>query len=323
MTLSFNKTSEDASESLTILDKEPEIKKFLKNYEDEDYVWIAEELMFDLGFSENDIRANIFGLRSLNNVKDYALSTLKNSRNLTLTLDNLSKSPQRFSSTHLKAIKDSPEKILTSLNLLSSKLPPDFFFSIKNNHIVDVYFLLLFILHFEIHFEDIPYAIRQIATLPKKIDEISHIQVNLNKYIQDENFIEWCYTHLQRNQYRVSTKEKGIIKQTFYISNTPENIEEKKTYIKTYLNLFYIESDQEKLKYKVTLENIKKAWRAKCYREKSKNNKTYHLPITLQARGQLKELATFKNMTDGELLSKLIGDAFLKEMCDENGKKIY
>ena len=323
MTLSFNQTIEDASESLATVNKEYDIKKFLKNYEDEDYVWIANELMLDLGLSEYDIRANIFDLRSLNNVKNYALRILKNSRNLTLTLDNLSNSPQRFSSTYLKAIKDSPEKILTSLNLLSSKLPPDFFFSIKNNHIVDVYFLLLFILHFEIHFEDIPYAIRQIATLPKKIDEISHIQVNLNKYIQDENFIEWCYTHLQRNQFRVSTKEDGISIQTFYISNTPEKIEEKKVYIKTYLNLFYIESDQEKLKYKVTLENIKKAWRAKCYREKSKNNKTYHLPITLQARGQLKELATFKNMTDGELLSKLIGDAFLKEMCDENGKKIY
>lgn len=323
MTLSLNQTFEDASESPTTLNKEHEIKKFLKNYEDEDYVWIADELMFDLGLSEYDIRANIFELRSLNNVKDYALRILKKSRNLTLTLDNLSQSPQRFSSTHLKAIKDSPEKILTTLNLLSSKLPYDFLFSIKNNHIVDIYFLLLFILHFEIHPEDIPDAIRQIATLPKKIDEISHIQVNLNKYIQDENFIEWCYTHLQRNQFRVSTKEDGIRKQTFYISNTPEKIEEKKIYIKTYLNLFYIESDQEKLKYKVTLENIKKAWRAKCHREKSKNNKQYHLPITLQAREQLKELANFKNMTDGKLLSKLIGDAFLKEMCDKNGEKIY
>ena len=67
MTLSFNQTIEDASESLATVNKEYDIKKFLKNYEDEDYVWIANELMLDLGLSEYDIRANIFDLRSLNN----------------------------------------------------------------------------------------------------------------------------------------------------------------------------------------------------------------------------------------------------------------
>lgn len=178
------------------------------------------------------------------------------------------------------------------------------------------YILLLFIVH--LHSKKINHTniIIDIGYTQKILEDIINSKINLNKYINDPKFNEWCYSYILNSYFYHDVCD-------YYFLPQPNSIDDKKLFIEKILDLIYIDDHDQKYMYIGILNAIKKAWQQKCFRENSKTKKKYHIPLTQNAKDQLTELATFKNMTDGELLSKLIGDAFFKEMCDENSKKIY
>lgn len=49
----------------------------------------------------------------------------------------------------------------------------------------------------------------------------------------------------------------------------------------------------------------------------------YHLPLTKKAKKELKKLSQVKNLSENLMLEKLINEAYLKEICDENGVSKY
>ena len=303
------------------LSKENFIKQFLKNYVDEDYAWMSKVLMIDQGFDNEMIRQEYTKFANLNDIKDYTLRRLRYTENVNKSLEKISNAKEFFfPSSHLDIIRGDIKKILIAANLLlleflSSTNITLYRFNSINNRNNDQYLFLLFILYYEISDNDIQKAIQIINEVPRQLEEISNYKVNLNKYIDDINFIEWCYSYLQKNKRDYISYSDILI--------TPNNIEEKSIFVETVINLIYINGDKEKFKYIHILNKIKKAWQTKSFRDEAKTKHKYHLPITQKAKDNLKKLAAFKNLTEGALLSELIGEAFLKEMCDENGKIIY
>ena len=318
MTPMTNSGLDEAFDRASLSKEEFIIKKFLKNYVDEDYVWMSIILMKKQNYSEESIREKFLEFADLNDVKNFTSHQLKNTENANETLETISNHKQYFlSSSHLDIIRGNDHKILIVLNIILLEI-----FSASLSHIRSFYrnfgnkyLLLLFILHYELHDNDFLETINIINAIPKKPDEISTYRVNLNTYLEDLSFIDWCYTYLK--------KPNNSHLNYLYILLTPTNIQERRIFVETVLNLIYIEDDREKLKYIHTLNAIKKAWQQKCFRDEAKTKHKYHLPITKTAKDQLKELATFRNITEGVLLSELIEKEFLKKMCDANGKKLY
>lgn len=296
-------------------------QKLSGNIKDEDYVWMSKVLMINQGFDDEEIRQEYIKFANLNDIKNYILDRLRDIEDIDGTLETIFNAKKDFfPSSHLDIIKSDVKKILIALNLsllnFSSTANINLY---RLNNIThgnnDPYLFLLFILYYEIGYNDIQKAIQIINEVPRHLEEISNYKVNLNKYIDDINFIEWCYSYLQKNKMDYIS--------IYYVLIIPNNTKEKSIYIKTLLNLHYIEDDKEKFKYIHILNKIKKAWQTKCFRDEAKTKHKYHLPITQKAKDNLKKLAAFKKLTEGALLSELIGEAFLKEMCDENGKIIY
>lgn len=296
-------------------------QKFSGNIKDEDYIWMSKVLMINQGFNYQHTMMEYLKFANLNDIKNYTLRRLRYTENINETLEKIYNAKDLFfPSNHLDIIRDDLKKILIAVNLLLLKFSSTANITLyKLKNITDGnnnrYLFLLFILYYEISDNDIQKAIQIINEVPRHLEEISNYKVNLNKYIDDINFIEWCYNYLQKNKIDYIS--------TSYVLITPNNTEEKCIYIKTLLNIHYIEDDKEKFKYIHILNKIKKAWQTKCFRDEAKTKHKYHLPITQKAKNNLKKLAAFKNLTEGTLLSELIGEAFLKEMCDENGKIIY
>ncbi|MCS3527772.1 hypothetical protein [Acinetobacter johnsonii] len=323
----MNKSSkneiEKAFKELITREESSIFESMLGNICDEDYVWMNQSLMRNEGLNDNLMRNEYMRFANVNDIKDKTLQQLSKIRDLKNIKNHIANSKKYyFPASHLENIRGDSKKIfiaiiLLQLEVLEKAIPTirkssdDVHY--KNN---DQYLFLLFILYYEIPEKYINEAIQIINDVPRYLEEISTHNVNLSKYMNNNDFIEWCYVYLKK-------KKGAYVRYLDYAALAVKNSQEKRIFIENILNLFYINADTEKLKYIQTVNAIKRAWQQKSFREGAKTKHKYHLPITVQAKTQLKELAVFKNMTDGELLSKLIGDAFLKEMCDENGKKIY
>lgn len=132
---------------------------------------------------------------------------------------------------------------------------------------------------------------------------------NNSKNFQDEKFLKWSYSYL---------KNKNI---TFKrISYSPITIDEFYNLIVSFLDyLLYFEKD---IHYSLT-NQLYKAWSQRKFRAADKIKKPYHLPLTKLAKSELKKLSDFKNKTENEILEELIHQMYLSEMCDEDGKLKY
>lgn len=129
---------------------------------------------------------------------------------------------------------------------------------------------------------------------------------NLNKYINDKEFLIWTYNYIKKRDYIFSSK---LINQKEY-----------KEHITYYFdNIFFKNS----LQYEKEIEMLKKAWQQKQFRDQGKIKKKYHLPLTKQAKNELSHLACFKNMSENLILEELIHKAYRDEICDKNGKARY
>jgi hypothetical protein len=74
---------------------------------------------------------------------------------------------------------------------------------------------------------------------------------------------------------------------------------------------------------KQLLQRMSKSWSQQKFRDAGKTKTKHHLPLTKQAKRNLKRLALFKNKSESEMLEELINESYLLEMCDDEGKALY
>lgn len=314
----MNQTSndylEEAFENAVASKEEIDIKKFITGFIEEDYVWMLIKLLEREKIYGAEIKNFFFKIHNFKDLKTFLLQKIKNSENICDTLEFLSEKKFEFlSGENFYSIKGNDRKISLILHIVIQGFNLK---GIQYVHFRNSYILLLFIVHYHSKKLNHTNIIIDIGYTQKILEDIIKSKINLNKYINDPKFNEWCYSYILNSYFYHDVCD-------YYFLPQPNSIDDKKLFIEKILDLIYIDDHDQKYMYIGILNAIKKAWQQKCFRENSKTKKKYHIPLTQNAKDQLIELATFKNMTDGELLSKLIGDAFFKEMCDENSKKIY
>lgn len=144
-----------------------------------------------------------------------------------------------------------------------------------------------------------------------EFNEIKKEKVNLNRYISNKEFMKWSKDYIDRHfNYNVFPK--------FRFEQEQLNQE----FIHAYFDDLYINNKE---KYINDLNKLKKSWQQNVFRMKNKDNpkKSYHLPLKKESKKNLKELALFKNISESEVLEKLINEAYKNEMYDEKGKARY
>ena len=134
-------------------------------------------------------------------------------------------------------------------------------------------------------------------------------KINKSKNFEDINFLEWSFVYL---------KEKNEdFEKVEYI---PKNKKEHKDLIISFLDfLFYFDKNQH---YVLTTQ-LFKAWSQRKFRDSEKTKNMYHLPLTKNAKDELKKLSQVRGCSENLMLEKLINEAYLKEICDENGVSKY
>lgn len=144
-----------------------------------------------------------------------------------------------------------------------------------------------------------------------EFQEIKKEKVNLNRYINNKEFINWSKSYIDKHfKYDIFPK--------FQLEQEKSNQE----YIHAYFDDLYINNKE---KYINDLNKLKKAWQQNVFRMKNKDNpkRSYHLPLKKESKKLLEELALFKNISESEVLEILIKEAYTNEMCDKKGKALY
>lgn len=144
-----------------------------------------------------------------------------------------------------------------------------------------------------------------------EFQEIKKEKVNLNRYINNKEFINWSKSYIDKHF-------KYDIFPNFQFEQEKSNQE----YIHAYFDDLYINNKE---KYINDLNKLKKAWQQNVFRMKNKDNpkRSYHLPLKKESKKLLEELALFKNISESEVLEILIKEAYKNEMCDKKGKALY
>ncbi|MFW2104866.1 hypothetical protein [Acinetobacter guillouiae] len=141
------------------------------------------------------------------------------------------------------------------------------------------------------------------------LDKITKNYYNNSKNFNENDFIKWAYSYL-KNKNRDFRRLEYI----------PQKDSDYHLLIVSFLDyLLYFNKDRH---YSLT-NQLYKAWSQKKFRAADKTKKLYHLPLTKEAKLELKKLSDFKNKTENEILEELIHQMYLNEMCDEEGKLKY
>jgi len=125
----------------------------------------------------------------------------------------------------------------------------------------------------------------------------------------DTNQTEWAIKYL-RSKYRLIS---------FFTVDTIHSYEPFliiSTSLDCYKAFLYNEKSQ-------FIERMRKSWSMQKFRDAGKTKTKHHLPLTKQAKRNLKKLALFKNKSESEILEELINESYLLEMCDDEGKALY
>lgn len=129
-------------------------------------------------------------------------------------------------------------------------------------------------------------------------DKIIKEKINLNKYIKNKDFIEWSKSYIDKNF------EYNVFPQFLF---EKEKLHEN--YIYAYFDDLYIHNREKHIN---DLNKLKKAWQQNVFRLKNKDNlkKKFHLPLRKNTKVRLKELAELYNISESELLEKLINKEY-------------
>ena len=141
--------------------------------------------------------------------------------------------------------------------------------------------------------------------------DINKTQDSQLKWIDSSNTnqTEWAIKYLQSKNSLISFFTVGTIH-----SYEPSLI--ISTSLDCYKAILYNDKSQ-------FIERMRKSWSMQKFRDAGKIKTKHHLPLTKQAKRNLKKLALFKNKSESEVLEELINESYLLEMCDDEGKALY
>lgn len=287
------------------------IDEKLKKYDDEDMIWIYNEVL-KLSEKSEISRGIRFNLRELKDLKNIGEIKSKIKRNLE-RIDNIDKLEDFFqkirklnnhtvSKNHFIFLKGDERLCYFAVNYLQKKFSETEFEHYFNNP------YLYIIYHFTIR--DKRYHISDINKINDiNFDIIKKNYHNNSKNFDDQDFLEWAYHYL------IDRSEE--FKKIRY--RPKEKIDYKNLIVSFLDYLLY----SNKNKHYLLTNQLYKAWSQKKFRAADKLKKQYHLPLTKGAKSELKKLSEFKNKTENEILEELIHQMYLSEMCDEDGKLKY
>ena len=194
----MNQTSndylEEAFENAAASKEEIDIKKFINGFIEEDYVWMLIELLEREKIYNAEIKSFFIKIHNLKDLKTFLLQKIKNSENICDTLEFLSEKKNEFlSGEYFYPIKGNDRKISLILHIFIQILELE---SIQYIHFRNNYILLLFIVNFYIKKLDQTQIIININNIQKTLEDILNFKINLDKYINNPKFIEWCYSYI-------------------------------------------------------------------------------------------------------------------------------
>lgn len=294
---------------------EDKIRKELKNYSDEDMMWVYEEAMDTSsdyrGYNELQFK-DIENFTKISEVRDLVIKKILNEiefnqNNLEKILKNIKNIKNNFLNNELfSQYKKDLRLCLFSINLFQYKeneinaLLSDYYtFELTTQETIYIRFIFL---------------IYKNKKTKKTIEESiklyhEHIlnKVNKSKNFQNLDFLNWAYNYLnsQENEFNF---EYYLNSENYYLG------------IISYLD-FYSFIDNSG--FIILSMKLNKAWSQKKFRDADKIKTNYHLPLTKDRKEKLKKLAEFHNETESQILEILIEEMYLKKMCDENGKLKY
>lgn len=282
------------------------IEDELKNYTDEDMLWLYDEvdsLKDNLNLLElKDCTFPSFDyLTDVNCIKKDILNFLLylDDKELLLDLFKKLKIRKKKHEEDYSYLKQDQRFCLLLANYLNNTNADRTIYKYNENYLIYVIFNLIYKKNTK-HEADILFKKYKIDILPK---------INKSKNFEDILFLEWSYRYIR-------TKNREF-RRVRYI---PKNEKEHKTLIISFLDyLFYFDENQH---YVLTTQ-LFKAWSQKKFRDSEKTKNMYHLPLTKKANKELKKLSQVKNLSENLMLEKLINEAYLKEICDENGVSKY
>lgn len=282
------------------------IEDELKNYTDEDMLWLYDEVD-SLKNNLNLLELKDFTFPSFDYLTD--VNCIKNDiLNFLLDLDDKKLLLDLFKRLKIRKKKHEEDYSYLKQDQRFCLLLINYLHNINPNKI-----------NFEYNQDYFKYAIYKILYTKNKEHQIKNIletykieispKINKSKNFEDLHFLEWSFIYL---------KEKNEdFEKVEYI---PKNKKEHKDLIISFLDyLFYFDKNQH---YVLTTQ-LFKAWSQKKFRDSEKTKNMYHLPLTKKAKKELKKLSQVKNLSENLMLEKLINEAYLKEICDENGVSKY
>lgn len=280
------------------------IEDELKNYTDEDMLWLYDEVNLfkkELDLDLRIIRLSFNDFTEGSYVKNHITNLLSKFKNKKSLLDLFEKFKIRKKSYEedFLYLKENQRFCLLLANYLYNTNPDRTIYEYNENYLIYVIFNLIYKKNTKYE-ADILFKKYKIDILPK---------INKSKNFEDILFLEWSYRYIR-------TKNREF-RRVRYI---PKNEKEHKTLIISFLDyLFYFYENQH---YVLTTQ-LFKAWSQKKFRDAKKTKNMYHLPLTKKAKKELKKLSQVKNLSENLMLEKLINEAYLKEICDENGVSRY
>lgn len=177
----------------------------------------------------------------------------------------------------------------------------------KRYHFEKPYLSVLFLIHCELKDEKI--EIEDIRQYTKELNGKENPKFILKNYIDNKDFISWAVEYT-KNKHRSRAHPRAY----------SINFNEELAFFLGFWDDLYI---YDKYRYLVKINQLKKAWQQKEFRDKGATKKAYHLPLTKKSKQQLTQLAEFKDLSEAKVLEKIIELAYRTEMCDKDGKPLY
>lgn len=282
------------------------IENELENYKDEDMLWLYDEVD-SLKNNLNSFELKDFTFPSfeyftdVNCIKNDILNFLLDldDRGLSLDLFNRFKIRKKKHEEDYSYLKQDQRFCLLLINYLYNFNLNKKIFKYNQNYFKYAIYNILYT-------KNTKHQINSLLEIYKI--EISS-KINKSKNFEDIHFLEWSFVYL---------KEKNEdFEKVEYI---PKNKKEHKDLIISFLDyLFYFDKNQ----HYVLTSQLFKAWSQRKFRDSEKTKNMYHLPLTKKAKKELKKLSQVKNLSENIVLEKLINEAYLKDICDENGVSKY
>lgn len=292
------------------------INNFLRGFNKCDYVWIAWNLDNEDNHPQRYLLDFFNKYSSFELLYEYIKNTLLTfeEESLNLIIDKYNNKKEKYLlKTDLNSLKTSHRLCWFLVNRFSSEHRISLITgsrTYKQIHNPYIFFLVIIFIYKEKlgGVDEIDLVLNKYIA---DYREIKNERNNLEKYINNKDFTEWSVNYIDKN-FRYSVFPKIHI-------DTHELHQE---YIYAYFDDLYIYNEE---KYINDLNKLKKAWQQNVFRRKNKDNpkKSYHLPLKKESKKFLEKLAHFKNISETEVLEKLINEAYKKEMCNEKGKANY